>query len=99
MTVTLNPFSIKWLELSLGVFGIPLNDFFLNPLLHRLVSKQKFDLNHVLEPRNAGCMLLNAKLTPILPIVLITNLQAKSIGFNSSLAKQPCLPQYISVKT
>jgi glycosyltransferase involved in cell wall biosynthesis len=73
MTVTLKPPSMRWLALPLTALDIPFNNFFRSQLLRRLITKQKFDLIHVLELQHAGYLLLGTKLAPNLPKVFITN--------------------------
>jgi glycosyltransferase involved in cell wall biosynthesis len=73
MSVALKPTLMKRLALPLGALDIPFKNYFRSQLLRRLITKQNYDLIHVLELQHAGYLLLGTKLAQNLPKVFITN--------------------------
>ena len=69
MTVAIMPSSMRWLALPLSALDIPFRNFFRSHLLRQLIENNSYDLIHVLELQHAGYLLLDTKLTNILPAV------------------------------
>ena len=73
MRVVIKPALMRWLAFPLSALDLLLANFFRSRLLRRVIENETFDLVHVMELQHAGYLLLDTKLAPHLPKVLITN--------------------------
>jgi glycosyltransferase involved in cell wall biosynthesis len=73
MSVVVKPASMKWLAFVLSALDLLFANVFRSRLLRQVIENETFDLIHVLELQHAGYLLVDTKLAPNLPKVLITN--------------------------